>query len=44
MFGEGLVGLTREVELVPDNRTYGARYLASVTAPGAIVDGFRLTL
>lgn len=44
MFGEGLVALTDNAELVPDDATYGARALRSVTAPGAIVDGFRLTL
>ncbi|MBI5274855.1 MAG: TldE/PmbA family protein [Burkholderiales bacterium] len=44
MFGEGLVGLTRRAELVPDSRTYYWRFLASVTAPGAVVDDFRLTL
>ncbi|HVZ46472.1 MAG TPA: metallopeptidase TldD-related protein [Ramlibacter sp.] len=44
MFGEGLVALTSEAEAVPDNRTYGSRYLAGVTCPGAIVEGFRLTL
>ena len=44
MFGEGLVALTSEAELVPDNGTYGARTLRSVSAPGAIVEGFRLTL
>ncbi|APW37386.1 hypothetical protein RD110_09465 [Rhodoferax koreense] len=44
MFGEGLVALTDAAELVPDAATYGARQLGSVTAPGAIVDGFCLTL
>ena len=44
MFGEGLVALTDQAELVPDNRTYTARFLASVTAPGAIVEGFQFTL
>jgi predicted Zn-dependent protease len=44
MFGDGLVALTREAELVPDARTYGSRFLASVTCPGAIVEEFRLTL
>ena len=40
----GLVALTQEAELVPDGGTYGARQLASVTAPGAIVEGLRFTL
>ena len=44
MFGEGLVALTDVAELVPDAATYGARQLGSVTAPGAIVEGFCLTL
>ena len=44
MFGEGLVALTQEAELVPDGATYGARQLASVTTPGAIVEGLRFTL
>ena len=44
MFGEGLVALTNVAELVPDAATYSARQLGSVTAPGAIVEGFCLTL
>lgn len=44
MFGEGLVALTDKAELVPDDGTYGSRALRSITAPGAIVEGFRLTL
>ena len=44
MFGPGLVALTDETELVPDNGTYGGRSLRSVRAPGAIVDGFVFTL
>ena len=44
MLGEGLVALTDEAEPVPDAATYGSRQLGSVTTPGAIVDGFCLTL
>lgn len=44
MFGTGLVALTDHAELVPADGTYGARQLQSLTAPGAIVDGFALTL
>ena len=44
MFGAGLVALTDSVELVPDNATYGSRQLRSISAPGAIVEGFRFTL
>jgi hypothetical protein len=38
------VALTDQAELVPDNATYGSRQLRSVSAPGAIVDGFVFTL
>lgn len=44
MFGPGLVALTDQTERVPDNATYGARSLRSHAAPGAIVEGFVLTL
>lgn len=44
MFGPGLVALTDHAELVPADGTYGARQLQSITAPGAIVEGFALTL
>ena len=44
MFGTGLVALTDSAELVPDNATYGARQLRSISAPGAIVEGLRFTL
>jgi predicted Zn-dependent protease len=44
MFGEGLVALTQGSELVPDSSTYGERTLRSITAPGAVVEGFRFTL
>jgi len=44
MFGAGLLALTDRAELVPDNATYGARQLRSITAPGALVDGFVFTL
>lgn len=44
MFGPGLVALTDVAELVPAEGTYGARQLQSLTAPGAIVEGFTLTL
>jgi predicted Zn-dependent protease len=44
MFGSGLHGLTRVPELVPDSATYEERHLRSVTAPGALVEGFRFTL
>lgn len=44
MFGEGLLGLTKMPELVPDSATYEERHLRSVTAPGALVEGLRFTL
>ena len=44
MFGSGLLALTKDPELVPDSLTYGERQLRSVTAPGALVEGFRFTL
>ena len=44
MFGSGLLGLGAQAEQVPDNGTYKERQLASVTTPGALVDGWRLTL
>ncbi len=44
MFGEGLVALTDRAEPVPDGATYGARRLAGIRAPGALVDGFVFTL
>ena len=44
MFGEGLIALTDRAELIPDNATYDHRHLGSVTTPGALVEGWRLTL
>ncbi|MEO8279722.1 MAG: metallopeptidase TldD-related protein [Ideonella sp.] len=44
MFGKGLLGLTKQTQLLPDNSTYGERQLASVTAPGALVEDWQLTL
>jgi predicted Zn-dependent protease len=44
LFGDGLIGLSREVELLPSNDTYGQRHLGSVSAPGALVDDMRFTL
>ena len=44
MLGDGLVALTDQAELIPDGSTYGQRQLASVTTPGALVEGWRLTL
>lgn len=44
MLGSGLEALTDAAELIPDSGTYGGRQLGSVTAPAAVVEGFRLTL
>jgi len=44
IFGDKLVGLTRETELILDAYTYEARSTSSMRLPGAIIDGFTLTL
>lgn len=44
MFGKGLLGLTKQTQLLTDNSSYGERQLASVTTPGALVEGWQLTL
>ena len=44
IFGPGLLGLSDTPVFTPNNDTYGARRLGSVTTPAALVDGFALTL
>jgi hypothetical protein len=44
LFGENLVGLTREREMLLDPLTYGARSTRSARLPGALVDDFTFTL
>ena len=44
ILGEGLVDLSAEPELMLSARTYGQRDTGSSCLPGALVDGFRLTL
>ncbi len=44
MFGEGLLGLGDRAELIPENGTYNERQLMSISTPGALVEGWRLTL
>jgi predicted Zn-dependent protease len=44
MFGEGLVGLGDRAELIPESGTYQERQLGSMSTPGALVEGWRLTL
>ncbi|HET6426846.1 MAG TPA: metallopeptidase TldD-related protein [Phycisphaerae bacterium] len=42
--GENLLGLTDQAELIPSTSTYGGRSTASVRAPGALIEDFRLVL
>ena len=44
LFGPGLLGLSDTPVFTPNNDTYGARQLGSVTTPAALVEGFALTL
>ena len=44
MFGDGLVALTDRAEQIPENSTYLHRQLGSLSTPGAVVEGWRLTL
>lgn len=44
MFGEKLVGLTKEREMILSASTYGERSTGSVHLPGALVDDFAFTL
>lgn len=44
MFGEGLIGLTDRAEMIPESSTYKERQLVSFSTPGALVEGWRLTL
>ncbi len=44
LFGDGLRALTRERELLADAGTYGCRSTATARLPGALVEGFPLTL
>lgn len=44
LFGEGLVALSREVDLLPSNDTYGERRLGSISTPGALLADMRFTL
>ena len=44
MFGEGLVGLGDRAELIPESGTYLERQLGSLSSPGALVEGWKLTL
>jgi predicted Zn-dependent protease len=44
MFGEGLVGLGDRAELIAESDTYQERRLGSMSTPGALIEGWRLTL
>jgi predicted Zn-dependent protease len=44
MFGEGLVGLGDRAELIAESGTYLERQLGSLSTPGALVEGWKLTL
>ncbi|MFP6685048.1 MAG: metallopeptidase TldD-related protein [Polyangiaceae bacterium] len=44
ILGEGLIGLTRERELLLSASTYGQRSTGSARLPGVLVEDFRLTL
>jgi predicted Zn-dependent protease len=44
LFGSGLVALTDRAETITEGGTYRERQLSSLTTPGALVDGWRLTL
>ena len=42
LLGEGLVELGQEIELLPDNHTYGSRHPRGASLPGILVDGLRV--
>ena len=44
MFGEGLVGPGDRAELIAESGTYLERQLGSLSTPGALVEGWKLTL
>ncbi|MBM4252124.1 MAG: TldE/PmbA family protein [Deltaproteobacteria bacterium] len=44
MFGDHLIGLTKEREMIMSSHTYGQRSVSSVHLPGALVKDFSFTL
>jgi predicted Zn-dependent protease len=44
LLGEGLIGLTRERELILDSATYGGRSTASMRLPGVLVRDFNFVM
>ncbi len=44
MFGDNLIALTKDREMILDNMTYGGRQVSSARLPGALVEDFAFTL
>jgi predicted Zn-dependent protease len=44
LFGERLVGLTSESELIVSDQSYGARSVSSMRLPGAVISEMAFTL
>lgn len=44
LFGGSLLGLSRQVEFIPSNDTYGQRHLGSTSSPGVLLADMRFTL
>ncbi|MBU1702015.1 MAG: TldE/PmbA family protein [Candidatus Eisenbacteria bacterium] len=44
MFGENLIALTKDREMILSNMTYGGRQVSSARLPGALVEAFAFTL
>jgi len=43
IFGDNLIGLTSQRDLLPSSQTYGSRSTSSMRLPGALVDDFTFT-
>jgi hypothetical protein len=43
-FGENLVGLTKDREMILDAQSYGGRATTSSRIPGALIDDFNFNL
>lgn len=44
IFGDGLVGLTKEAHIIPSTGSYFEREIGGVSVPGIVVDNFKFTL
>ena len=44
LWGEGLVGLTQNAQVVPEISTYGSRTFGGVSAPGMLIENMSFTL